>query len=107
MSFVSQRPDNNRSGLTSIFLMSDKTFAYLGYVLIVMLFCFAVFPEATSSGVSKGALAGIILGSVAAAVTLTAIIAIIIMRKRIKGYTAVARRKRCKHFLVGADIFSK
>uniref|UniRef100_A0A1J3JD60 non-specific serine/threonine protein kinase n=1 Tax=Noccaea caerulescens TaxID=107243 RepID=A0A1J3JD60_NOCCA len=53
-----------------------------------------VFPEASASSVSKGALVGIILGSVAAAVTLTAIIALIIMRKRMKGYTAVARKKR-------------
>ncbi|KAH0905804.1 hypothetical protein HID58_037631 [Brassica napus] len=46
------------------------------------------------SGVSKGAIAGIVLGSVAAAVTITAIIALIIMRKRMKGYAAVSRRKR-------------
>jgi len=65
-----------------------------------------VFPSASPSGLSNGAVAGIVLGSVAAAVTLTAIIALIIMRKRMRGYSAVARRKRCKHFLVDADLCS-
>lgn len=66
-----------------------------------------MFPSASPSGLSKGAVAGIVLGSAAVAVTLTAIIALIIMRKRMKGYRAVARRKRCKHFLVDANMCSE
>ncbi|XP_019095300.1 PREDICTED: probable LRR receptor-like serine/threonine-protein kinase At1g06840 isoform X1 [Camelina sativa] len=53
-----------------------------------------VFPSASPSGLSKGAVAGIVLGSAAVAVTLTAIIALIIMKKRMKRYSAVVRRKR-------------
>ncbi|GLU11962.1 hypothetical protein SLE2022_286780 [Rubroshorea leprosula] len=44
-----------------------------------------------STSISKGALAGITLGTFVGAVTLTAIISLIIFRRRLKGYHAVSK----------------
>ncbi|KAI3896058.1 hypothetical protein MKX03_030929 [Papaver bracteatum] len=48
----------------------------------------------THSGLSKGALAGIILGVIAGAVTLTALVSIFIARKKMKHYYRAISKKR-------------
>ncbi|KAK7372243.1 hypothetical protein VNO80_05617 [Phaseolus coccineus] len=47
----------------------------------------------SSSGISKGALAGIILGAIACAVTLSAIVSILILRIRLRDYRALSKRR--------------
>ncbi|GLU11957.1 hypothetical protein SLE2022_286730 [Rubroshorea leprosula] len=56
-----------------------------------------------STGVSKGALAGIILGTFAGAVTLSAIISLIIFRRRLRGYHAVLKRRQSSRALLRID----
>lgn len=46
-----------------------------------------------SSGLSKGALAGIVLGTIAAAVTLSAIVSLIIFKMNLRNYRAISRRR--------------
>ncbi|KAJ4719276.1 Leucine-rich repeat protein kinase family protein [Melia azedarach] len=53
-----------------------------------------VFPTSSNSGLSKGALAGIILGAIAVAVTLSAIVSLFIVRARLKDYHAISKRRR-------------
>ncbi|KAL9316445.1 hypothetical protein ACSQ67_017446 [Phaseolus vulgaris] len=52
----------------------------------------AITPS-SSSGISKGALAGIILGAIACAVTLSAIVSILILRIRLRDYRALSKRR--------------
>ncbi|GKV09577.1 hypothetical protein SLEP1_g21056 [Rubroshorea leprosula] len=56
-----------------------------------------------STGVSKGALASIILGTFAGAVTLSAIISLIIFRRRLRGYHAVLKRRQSSRALLKID----
>ncbi|GKV44005.1 hypothetical protein SLEP1_g51234 [Rubroshorea leprosula] len=56
-----------------------------------------------STGVSKGALAGIILGTFAGAVTLSAIISLIIFRRHLRGYHAVSKRRQSSRALLKID----
>ncbi|CAB4312324.1 unnamed protein product [Prunus armeniaca] len=48
----------------------------------------------TKSGLSKGALAGIILGTIAGAVTLSAIVSLLILRKHLRDRHTISRRRR-------------
>lgn len=59
-----------------------------------------------SSGISKGALAGIILGAIAIAVTLSAIVTLLIMRVQMRNYRAIPKRHHCE-YLIMLWIFSK
>ncbi|KAL5974845.1 hypothetical protein ACLOJK_031518 [Asimina triloba] len=52
-----------------------------------------VLGGSSSSGISKGALAGIALGAVAVAVTISAIIALFIMRRQRKYYQTISRKR--------------
>ncbi|GLT26771.1 hypothetical protein SLA2020_018160 [Shorea laevis] len=56
-----------------------------------------------SSGRSKGALAGIILGTFAGVVTLFAIISLIIFRRRLMGYHVVSKRRQVFRALLNID----
>ena len=49
------------------------------------------------SGISKGALVGIILGGIAAAATLSAIVSLLILRMRTRDRRAIAKRRRCEY----------
>ncbi|KAJ8768792.1 hypothetical protein K2173_023696 [Erythroxylum novogranatense] len=53
-----------------------------------------VFTTSKSSGISKGALAGVVLATIAGAVTLSAIVTVLILRARLKDYHAVSRKRR-------------
>ncbi|GLT35489.1 hypothetical protein SLA2020_099380 [Shorea laevis] len=53
-----------------------------------------------STSISKGALAGITLGTFVGAVTLTAIISLIIFRRRLKGHHAVSKRCQASRSLL-------
>ncbi|XP_059429377.1 probable LRR receptor-like serine/threonine-protein kinase At1g06840 [Corylus avellana] len=53
-----------------------------------------VVAKSPGSTLSKGALAGIILGTIAGAVTLSAIVSLLILRKHTKKHHAVSKRRR-------------
>ncbi|CAN6696381.1 unnamed protein product [Malus baccata var. baccata] len=53
-----------------------------------------VVASSSKSGLGKGALAGIILGTIAGAVTLSAIVSFLILRKHLKDRHAISRRRR-------------
>ncbi|KAK9941013.1 hypothetical protein M0R45_017643 [Rubus argutus] len=53
-----------------------------------------VTASSNKSGVSKGALAGIIVGTFAGAVTLSAIVSLFIMRRHKRNHRAISRRRR-------------
>lgn len=63
--------------------------------LIHFFFFLAVYPP--PSGISKGALAGIIIGTIAGSVMLSAAVSLIIMRRHIRKYHAyaIAKRRSC------------
>ncbi|KAL4299602.1 hypothetical protein HN51_050306 [Arachis hypogaea] len=52
-----------------------------------------VIVVSSGSGLSKGALAGIILGSIAVAVTLSAIVSLLILRIRLRDYRILSKRQ--------------
>ncbi|GLU11945.1 hypothetical protein SLE2022_286630, partial [Rubroshorea leprosula] len=64
-----------------------------------------VYKEKSSSFVrmSKGALVGIILGTFVGAITLSAIISFIIIRRRLKGYHAISKRRQASRALLKID----
>jgi uncharacterized protein (DUF2062 family) len=52
--------------------------------------------DSPSSGLSKGALAGLVLGTIVGAVTLSAVVTLLIMRMHVRKYHAVSRRRQCE-----------
>ncbi|GLT26778.1 hypothetical protein SLA2020_018210 [Shorea laevis] len=61
------------------------------------------YSPSLSTSVSKGALAGIILGTFAGVVTLSAIISLIIFKRRLRGYHAVLKRCQSSRALLKID----
>ncbi|TXG46832.1 hypothetical protein EZV62_026126 [Acer yangbiense] len=57
-----------------------------------------VFPASPKGAISKGALIGIILGGIAAAVTLSAIVSLVIVRANLRRYHPLSKRQRCDIF---------
>lgn len=62
----------------------------------MILFSVAV-PDSQKSGLSKGAVAGIALGTAAGAVTISAIVFIFIMRRHMRNWPSVSRKRRRKY----------
>ncbi|XP_029124521.1 probable LRR receptor-like serine/threonine-protein kinase At1g06840 isoform X2 [Cajanus cajan] len=62
-----------------------------------------VITRSPSSGISKGALAGIILGAIACAVTLSAIVSILILRIRLRDYRTLSKRRNASRILIKVD----
>jgi nitrate reductase gamma subunit len=52
-----------------------------------------------SSGLSIGALAGIVLGTIAGAVTLSAVVTLLILRVRMRKNHAIAKRHHCEYLM--------
>ena len=52
-----------------------------------------------SFGLSKGALVGIVLGTIAGAVALSAIVILLILRAHIRKYHAISGKRRCKYLM--------
>ncbi|XP_027160272.1 probable LRR receptor-like serine/threonine-protein kinase At1g06840 [Coffea eugenioides] len=61
-----------------------------------------VFPS-SSSGISKGAIAGIVLGATAGAVTLSALVTLLILRLHMKKKQAVSRRRQSSKTSIKID----
>ena len=55
--------------------------------------------SSSSSGISTGALVGIILGTIAVAVTLSAIGFLLILKNRLKKYHTISRRRKCEYLV--------
>jgi hypothetical protein len=66
--------------------------------LIYWLLRFAEFPTVVSSGLKRGALAGILVGTIVAAIAVSVVSTVFIMKKRRKHRT-VSRRSRKSNFL--------
>uniref|UniRef100_K7KAC6 Protein kinase domain-containing protein n=2 Tax=Glycine max TaxID=3847 RepID=K7KAC6_SOYBN len=62
-----------------------------------------VISPSPSSWISKGALAGIVLGAIACAVTLSATGSILILRTRLRDYGALSRQRNASRILVKID----
>ncbi|THG10273.1 hypothetical protein TEA_010533 [Camellia sinensis var. sinensis] len=63
-----------------------------------------VIPSSTSkSGISKGALAGIVVGTVAGALILSAVVSLLIWRLHMNKYTAVSKRRRLSKITIKID----
>lgn len=67
----------------------------LNYLHLLLLWM-SVFPNSTFN-LNKGALAGIILGAIACAVTLSAIISLIISRFYLRSHHVLSKRKQCEY----------
>ncbi|KAL7201295.1 hypothetical protein ACSBR1_033073 [Camellia fascicularis] len=63
-----------------------------------------VIPSSSSkSGISKGALAGIVVGTFAGAVILSAVVSLLIWRLHMNKYTAVSKRRRLSKITIKID----
>nr|GMD69186.1 probable LRR receptor-like serine/threonine-protein kinase At1g06840 [Ipomoea batatas] len=60
-------------------------------------------PSTSSSGLSKGALAGIILGSIGGAVTLSAIVSLLILRLHMRKFRSATRRRQMSKISIKID----
>ena len=73
--------------------------------MVLILFVLIVLTNVTdganspSSGLSKGTLAGLVLGTIAVAVTLSAVVTLLIMRRRVGKYHSHSRRRRCEYLM--------
>ncbi|GAV58599.1 LRR_1 domain-containing protein/Pkinase_Tyr domain-containing protein/LRRNT_2 domain-containing protein [Cephalotus follicularis] len=63
----------------------------------------SVIITSSKSGVSKGALAGIILGTIAGAITLSACISLLILRVRLKDHHAISKRRQVSKSSIKID----
>ncbi|XP_056175977.1 probable LRR receptor-like serine/threonine-protein kinase At1g06840 [Syzygium oleosum] len=61
------------------------------------------FPTASSSGISKGALVGIALGAIAGAVTLSAIVSLLIVRKHLRDHPGISKRRQLSKTSIKID----
>ena len=52
-----------------------------------------------SSGLSKGKLAGLVLGTIAVTVTLSAVVTLLIMRRHVGKYHSHSRRRNCEYLM--------
>ncbi|KAL6967850.1 hypothetical protein U1Q18_033660 [Sarracenia purpurea var. burkii] len=62
-----------------------------------------VIPSSSKSGISKGAIAGIVLGTIAGAVTLSAVVSLLIVRLNMRKYRAVSKRRQLSKISVKID----
>ena len=60
-----------------------------------------------SSGLSKGALAGLVLGTIVGAVTLSAVVTLLIMRMHVRKYHSLSRRRHCEFLMFMKLVFSR
>ena len=73
----------------------------------MILLVIAETSTSTKSGISTGALVGAVLGGIAAAVTLSAIVSLIILRKRSKDYRTITRKRRSECLIISIDCLHK
>jgi len=76
-----------------------------------------LFVTPQKSKISTGALVGVVLGAIAGAVTLSAVVSLLIVRKRSRDYRAISKRHRgecltfprlelCKYFIFLCGVLS-
>ena len=81
-------------------------FANCGVVVLTVLIIVAVLiPASSKSRISTGALVGIILGSIACAVTLSAIVTLLILRMKLKDHPVVSKRRRRKFLIMSQQVY--
>ncbi|KAF7816252.1 putative LRR receptor-like serine/threonine-protein kinase [Senna tora] len=62
-----------------------------------------VIVSSSSSGISTGALVGIVLGAIACAVTLSAIVTLLILRMRMRNYRVISKRHHSSRISIKID----
>jgi nitrate reductase gamma subunit len=73
--------------------------------IVVILFMLTILTNVTvistspRSALSTGALVGIVLGAIAGAVTLSAVVSLLIVRVQMRKYHAVSRRRHCEYLM--------
>ncbi|KAG6631027.1 probable LRR receptor-like serine/threonine-protein kinase At1g06840 isoform X1 [Carya illinoinensis] len=60
-------------------------------------------PTPQSSSLSKGALAGIVLGAIAGAVTLSAVVFVLLLRRHVRNTSAISRKRRASKAFLKID----
>lgn len=60
----------------------------------------------SSSGISTGALAGIVIGAIACSVTLSSIVAILILRTRLRDYRTLSKRRNGEYIIENQNLLS-
>jgi orotate phosphoribosyltransferase len=64
-----------------------------------------VTTTSSKSGISTGAIVGIVLGAIACAVTLSAIVTLLILRTKLKDYRAVSKRRRGEFLITNQQVY--
>lgn len=70
-----------------------------------MLIIVAVTVTSSKSGISTGAIVGIVLGAIACAVTLSAIVTLLILRTKLKDYRAVSKRRHGEFLIMNQQVY--
>lgn len=89
------------------YILLSCMYSYMRWILlIVLILCrLIVFTNVTEvttssrSSLSKGALAGIVLGTIVGAVTLSAVVTLLILRAHMRKHPTVSRRRHCEYFM--------
>ena len=75
----------------------ERLWHCINFVMLILFTNVSVItPSPQKSGIGTGALVGIIIGAIAVATTLSAIVSLLILRKRLKDNRAISKRRRCK-----------
>jgi len=61
--------------------------------IFILLIIVAEIGKKSKSGISTGALVGVVVGAIACAVTLSAIVTLLILRIKMRGYHTVSKRR--------------
>lgn len=75
-------------------LYAKSNIFYLFYVCSHTFYIATVIVTSPSSGISKGALAGIVLGAIAFVVTFSAIVTILVLRIRLRDHPTPSKRAK-------------
>ena len=79
-----------------MFSYINSKFVNFYTVVLILLTIVAVINPLSSSGISKSALVGIIVGGIAGSVILSAVVALIISRKRTQ---IVSKQRHCEYII--------
>lgn len=74
-------------------------------IVLILLIVVAVIGPSSKSGISTGALVGIILGSIACAVSLSAIVTLLILRTKLRSHRAISKRRHGEFIIMNQQIY--
>lgn len=74
-------------------------------VLILLIIIVAVTATSSKSGISTGAIVGIVLGTIAFAVTLSAIVTLLILRTKLRDYRVVSKGRHGEFLIMNHRVY--